>query len=69
MYAGEFAGSESAQLTLAPGRKAYVHLVQGQLQVNGLVLSAGDALAISDERELHLQSGEQAKVLVFDLAP
>ena len=69
LYAGEFAGSESAQLTLAPGRKAYVHLVQGQLQVNGLVLSAGDALAISDERELHLQSGEQAKVLVFDLAP
>jgi quercetin 2,3-dioxygenase len=69
LYAGEFTDAESAQLTLAPGRKAYVHLIQGQLQVNGLVLSAGDALAIADERELHLQAGDQAKVLVFDLAP
>jgi hypothetical protein len=69
LYAGEFTGSESAHLTLAPGRKAYVHLIQGQLQVNGLVLSGGDALAIRDERELHLLAGDQAKVLVFDLAP
>jgi redox-sensitive bicupin YhaK (pirin superfamily) len=36
-------GAESAALELRPGRKAYVHLVRGQLQVNGQSLSAGDA--------------------------
>ena len=69
LYAGEFTGTDSAHLPLAHGRKAYVHLMQGRLLVNGFELSAGDALAISDERELHLLSGDQAKVLVFDLAP
>ena len=69
IHAGLFDGAESATLELNPARKAYVHLVRGQLQVNGQLLGAGDAALIEGERQLTLASGKDAEVLVFDLAP
>ena len=69
LYAGLFDGSESATLVLQPGRKAYVHMVRGALTINGQRLSTGDALAMADEAEVAVSHGEQAEVLVFDLAP
>jgi len=69
LYAGLFDGTESATLALNPARKAYVHLVQGQLQVNHQVLQAGDAALIEGESLLSLSQGRAAEVLVFDLAP
>ncbi len=67
LYAGLFDGTESALLKLNPQRKAYVHLVKGQLEANGNVLEAGDALHLQGETELRLSQGRQAEVLVFDL--
>ncbi len=67
LYAGLFDGDESAQLALAPGRKAYVHLVRGALSVNGQALSAGDAAKLEAEAEVRLTGGQDAEVLVFDL--
>ncbi|MBS3995816.1 MAG: pirin family protein [Hydrogenophaga sp.] len=69
LYAGLFDGAERAQLDLDPQRKAYVHLVRGTLHVNGRALRAGDAAVMADESRLVLSEGEQAEVLVFDLAP
>lgn len=69
LYAGLFDGAESASLALNPARKAYVHVVQGQLQVNDQVLNAGDAALIEGESLLTLSQGQAAEVLVFDLAP
>ena len=69
LYAGLFDGAESATLALNPARKAYVHVVQGQLQVNDQVLQAGDAALIEGESLLTLSQGQAAEVLVFDLAP
>jgi len=68
LYAGLFDGDEQATLALAPARKAYVHLVRGELQVNGHRLAAGDAARIEHESELTLTDGKAAEVLVFDLA-
>ncbi|MFY2764455.1 pirin family protein [Arenimonas sp. MALMAid1274] len=69
MYAGLFDGGESAELTLAPGRLGYVHLVRGELVVNGHRLTAGDALKFKDESVVSVGSGKDAEVLVFDLPP
>jgi redox-sensitive bicupin YhaK (pirin superfamily) len=66
--AGLFDRAERAELSLDPARLAYVHVVRGQLQVNGRRLNAGDAAALSDEAKLVLSDGEDAEVLVFDLA-
>ena len=69
LYAGLFDGPERAQLALDPRRKAYVHLVRGALEVNGQMLSAGDALKLESESQVTLANGADAEVLVFDLAP
>jgi len=68
LYAGLFDGAESATLQLASGRPAYVHLVRGELSVNGTRLAAGDAAMLRDETQLTLGKGRNAEVLVFDLA-
>ena len=67
MYAGLFQGDVQAQLAIAPGRLAYVHLVRGQATVNGRELVAGDALLYGDEPEVRIEAGRDAEVLVFDL--
>jgi redox-sensitive bicupin YhaK (pirin superfamily) len=68
LYAGLFDAQESAQLALASGRRGYVHLVRGALLVNGHALQAGDALLLADEPTIQLDHGQDAEVLVFDLA-
>jgi redox-sensitive bicupin YhaK (pirin superfamily) len=67
--AGLFDGAETATLALDPSRKTYVHLIRGQLEVNGQLLQGGDAVALEAETSLSLGHGEGAEVLVFDLAP
>ena len=67
--AGLFTGDERAELALDPQRIAYVHLVRGRLRVNDRQLRAGDALRLDQETKLVLEGGEDAEVLVFDLAP
>jgi quercetin 2,3-dioxygenase len=73
IYVGLFAMGESAELALAKDRLCYVHLIRGQLQVNGERLNAGDALKLraadsSTALQLQLSDGTDAEVLVFDLA-
>ena len=67
LYAGFFNDEESATLTLNPSRKAYVHLIRGELKVNGQTISGGDALLLAQETQIQLSDGKKAEVLVFDL--
>jgi quercetin 2,3-dioxygenase len=68
MYVGLFGQDDTAQLALDPARKAYVHLVKGSLEINGLVLQGGDAVMIEDEHQISLANGVDAEVIVFELA-
>jgi redox-sensitive bicupin YhaK (pirin superfamily) len=68
LYAGLFDGAETATMRLHPERKAYVHLVRGTLAVNGQHLQTGDAALLANETQLTLAAGQDAEVLVFDLA-
>jgi len=67
LHAGLFDGSESARLDVEAGRRVYVHLVRGELVVNGTVLAGGDALKLTDTARVELAQGRDAEVLVFDL--
>jgi redox-sensitive bicupin YhaK (pirin superfamily) len=67
LYAGLFDGAETATLPIRDGRRAYVHLVRGSLEVNGQTLAAGDALRLENEAAVVLAHGQDAEVLVFDL--
>ena len=68
LYIGQFHGDQSVRWAQDPKRKAYVHLIRGRLSVNGLALADGDGLMIESESEVVIESGDQAEVLLFDLA-
>ncbi|MES2530122.1 MAG: pirin family protein [Pseudomonadota bacterium] len=68
LYAGLLDGEEKAELALDPARKSYVHLIRGELEVNGKKLVTGDAAMLQGEPQLSLAGGKDAEVLVFDLA-
>ena len=68
LYAALLNGDEAATLALDPTRKTYVHLVRGELEVNGQKLVCGDAAMIEAQGRLQLGKGIDAEVLVFDLA-
>jgi redox-sensitive bicupin YhaK (pirin superfamily) len=65
VYAGLFDGAERAEHRLQSGRKAYVHVARGTIDVNGQRLEAGDAL--KTDESLVISKGQRAEVLVFDL--
>ncbi len=69
VYAGLFADEEQAELTVAPGRRVYLHVARGSLTANGAKLAAGDALKVTDGTPLRLDKATDAEVLVFDLPP
>jgi redox-sensitive bicupin YhaK (pirin superfamily) len=67
VYAGLFNGTQSDRLELNSQRKAYVHLMSGQLEINDHKLDSGDALLIENESQIIIKNGRQAEVLIFDL--
>jgi redox-sensitive bicupin YhaK (pirin superfamily) len=68
IFAGLFDAGERAELALDPQRLAYVHVVRGELSVNGQALAAGDAAQLDGETRLVIDHGRQAEVIVFDLS-
>jgi redox-sensitive bicupin YhaK (pirin superfamily) len=67
VYAGLFDGAESATLEIAAGRRAYVHVARGSINVDGQRLAAGDAAKISGQTRISLADGADAELLAFDL--
>ncbi|HVN35821.1 MAG TPA: pirin family protein [Casimicrobiaceae bacterium] len=67
VYAALVTGDETASHRLAPGRRAYVHIVRGGARVNGAALSAGDAAKIEREPTVRVDHGDDAEILLFDL--
>ncbi|HSB95022.1 MAG TPA: pirin family protein [Spongiibacteraceae bacterium] len=67
IYAGLFAGDETATLDLAPNRRCYLHVARGEIRANDIVLRAGDGLKVTDAAALTLADGKDAEVIVFDL--
>lgn len=61
---------EGQRVTHAPaaGRKVYVHVIYGHVEVNGTPLFAGDAAKIMDEQHVQLIAHERSELLLFDLA-
>ena len=67
VYAALLDGDTTLAHALLPGRRAYVHVARGSLEVNGERLSTGDAAKIMGEPDVRLSAGTKAEVLLFDL--
>lgn len=69
IFAGLLDGADSVHRALDAARLAYLHVVQGEVEVNGVLVGAGDAVMLRDEPSLQLGRARGAHVLLFDLAP
>ena len=67
VYAGLFGAGQAAELPLAPGRHAWIHVARGAARVNGHELGAGDGLALADEPGVQIEGRDAAELLVFEL--
>lgn len=67
VYAALLDGAERVTRALASGRRAYVHVARGAVELNGTPLKEGDGAKITGERELVLSNAREAEVLLFDL--
>ncbi len=59
---------ERVLYTLGAGRRAWLQVTRGELDVLGQRLRAGDGAAISDESEFAIEALTSAELLLFDLA-
>jgi redox-sensitive bicupin YhaK (pirin superfamily) len=61
-------GNSSAELPASPTRHYYVHVINGELAIEGEILQPGDGAKIEDINNLVMAAQQQAvKALVFDL--
>ncbi len=68
MYAGLLKHGEVVTHALDRGRRAWVQVARGALQLNGQALTEGDGAALREVDALHLcADSDGAEVLVFDL--
>jgi redox-sensitive bicupin YhaK (pirin superfamily) len=67
IFASILRSGDALKHELAAGRIAYVHVIRGDVTVNGTALKGGDALKITAENLVTLGEATDAEVLVFDL--
>jgi redox-sensitive bicupin YhaK (pirin superfamily) len=67
LYAALLDNGEQVAHALANGRRAWVQVTRGSVQVNGETLRAGDGAAISALPSVEIVGGEKGEVLLFDL--
>ena len=68
VYNGLLAGGEAVEHRLEEGRHAWLQVVNGTVELNGNRLGAGDGAAVSEEASIRISAGEDAEVILFDLA-
>jgi redox-sensitive bicupin YhaK (pirin superfamily) len=67
IYFGKLDAGKQLAHQSAPGRGQWVHVISGDVAVNGENLKPGDGLAIENANSLELQSQAASEFLLFDL--
>ncbi|MCU1232273.1 MAG: Pirin domain protein [Candidatus Solibacter sp.] len=69
VFIGQVENSKQLDHQLAPGRKAWVHVIRGAASVNGQPLTAGDAASVTAESSIAIAGADPtSEILLFDLA-
>ncbi|HWA31250.1 MAG TPA: pirin family protein [Rhizomicrobium sp.] len=68
IWAARFDGEEEAVYSVQPGRKVWVHVIRGDIEIAGEGLKTGDSGALVDEEEILVRAHGPAEVLLFDMA-
>lgn len=66
-YASLLEGQFVVRYTFGQGRRAYIQVVRGSLEINRQVLKSGDGARITEECEISLKGLPDAEILLFDM--
>ncbi|MNJ99798.1 Quercetin 2,3-dioxygenase [compost metagenome] len=67
MYASVLEAGKTQEFKLRSGRGVWIQLAEGELEVNGQILEAGDGLAVQEEELLKITAKKETEFLLFDL--
>lgn len=67
IYLGRLDKGKQAELSLGKNRHAWIQVVQGRVDLNGVLLKQGDGAAVSGEEMLSFKASEKIEFLLFDL--
>lgn len=68
MYSALLSPGQHLVHELPVGRGAWLHVVQGEVTLGDIVLSAGDGAGVTGERAVALTAQEEASILLLDVA-
>ncbi|MEW4570308.1 pirin family protein [Tautonia sp. JC769] len=68
LYLATLDGGRVVSHELAPGRHAWLQVLRGGVDLNGVGLEAGDGAAMGEEPGLAIRADGPSEVLLFDLA-
>jgi redox-sensitive bicupin YhaK (pirin superfamily) len=67
LWLAKFSDGETLTHEIKANRNAWIHVAEGQVEVNSKLLAAGDGVAVTGESKLELAGKGKAQVLLFDL--
>lgn len=68
IYLCELDSGHEVRHELSAGRHAWLQVLRGQVQLNGIPLQTSDGAAVSEESTLAILADQTAEVMLFDLA-
>jgi redox-sensitive bicupin YhaK (pirin superfamily) len=68
IFLADIDAASEVNYDIAKDRHVWVQVLRGSVKANGLELSAGDAIAVSDENRLSFAGSTNAEIMLFDLA-
>jgi len=68
VFVGKLGVGDKISYTLKPGRYGWLHVAEGEMELNGLPLKAGDGAALSEVTSVQLTGKSAAQVILFDLS-
>jgi redox-sensitive bicupin YhaK (pirin superfamily) len=68
IYLADLEAGTVLRHALQSGRHAWLQILRGNVAMNGNTLSAGDGVAVSEERGLEVSGREDSELMLFDLA-
>jgi redox-sensitive bicupin YhaK (pirin superfamily) len=69
MYSALLDPGQHVIYELAPGRGAWLHLVQGAVTLGDVSLTTGDGAGVTAERAVSLTAWKETEILLFDIEP
>jgi redox-sensitive bicupin YhaK (pirin superfamily) len=68
VYASILSSGQEVTHAIGRGKKGWLHVVRGNVELNGKRLGAGDGVGIQGDEELIVTSPDEGELLLFDMA-